>query len=117
MELQSTLERYAVQLKNVPRTLVSVAGVVQKMMKTLYDAHFPDAENHRPRAQPGLSRQRHSHDRVALGIHRGRQRTWLDIGGSRQPNCDPFFRAYPKGRAPIDADAISGGPVKASVGL
>lgn len=52
MELQSTLEHYALQLKNVPRTLVSVAGVVQKMMKTLYDAHFPDAENHRPGRNP-----------------------------------------------------------------
>lgn len=42
MELQYTLERYALQLKNVPRTLgVSVAGVVQKLMKTLDDAHFP----------------------------------------------------------------------------
>ena len=27
MKLQSTLEHYALQLKNVPRTLVSVAGV------------------------------------------------------------------------------------------
>ena len=52
MELQSTLEQYALQLKNVPRTLVNVAGVVQKMMKTLYDAHFPDAENHRPGRNP-----------------------------------------------------------------
>ena len=48
MELQSTLETYALQLKNVPRTLISVAAVVQKMMKTLYDAHFPNAENRRP---------------------------------------------------------------------
>ena len=52
MELQSTLEHYGLQLKNVPRTLVSVAGVVQKMMKTLYDVHFPDAENHRPGPNP-----------------------------------------------------------------
>ena len=41
MELQYTLEHFAVQLKNAPRSLISVAGVVQKMMKTLYDAHFP----------------------------------------------------------------------------
>ena len=52
MELQSTLEQYALQLKNVPRTLVSVAGVVEKIMKTLYDAHFPDAENHRSGRNP-----------------------------------------------------------------
>ena len=52
MDGQYTLEAYALQLKNVPRTLVAVAGVVQKIMKTLYDAHFPDAENHRPGPNP-----------------------------------------------------------------
>ena len=52
MELQSTLEAYALQLKNVPRTLVAVAGVVQQLMKTLYDAHFPDAEHRRPGRNP-----------------------------------------------------------------
>ena len=57
MDLQYTLEQYALQLKNVPRTLV------EKIMKTLYDIHFPEAENHRP--GPMLPRQRHSHSRVA----------------------------------------------------
>ena len=53
MDLQSTLETYALHLKNVPRTLlVSVASVVQKIMKTLYDAHFPNAEDHRPGRTP-----------------------------------------------------------------
>ena len=53
MDLQYTLEAYAMQLKNVPRTLVvSVAGVVQKIMKTLYDVHFPNAENRRPGPTP-----------------------------------------------------------------
>lgn len=52
MDLQYTLERYALQLKNVPRTLVEVASVVQRIMKTLYDAHFPDAENRRPGRNP-----------------------------------------------------------------
>ena len=52
MELQYTLERYALQLKNVPRTLIEVASVVQKIMKTLYDVHFPDAENRRPGRNP-----------------------------------------------------------------
>ena len=52
MDLQSTLEAYALQLKNVPRTLVAVASVVQKIMKTLYDVHFPDAENRRPGRNP-----------------------------------------------------------------
>lgn len=33
MELQSTLERYALQLKNQPRTRLTVAGVVQKITK------------------------------------------------------------------------------------
>ncbi|MDE0011015.1 MAG: IS982 family transposase [Candidatus Poribacteria bacterium] len=55
MDLQYTLEQYALQLKNVPRTLVAVAGVVQKIMKTLYDVHFPDAENHRPGPNPDCS--------------------------------------------------------------
>lgn len=52
MDLQYTLETYALQLKNAPRTLVAVASVVQKIMKTLYDAHFPDAENRRPGRNP-----------------------------------------------------------------
>ena len=52
MDLQYTLQDYALQLKNTPRTLVVVAGVVQKIMKTLYDAHFPDAENRRPGRNP-----------------------------------------------------------------
>lgn len=52
MSLQYTLEHYALQLKNIPRTLVAVADVVQKMMKTLYDAHFPNAEAHRPGRNP-----------------------------------------------------------------
>ena len=52
MELQYTLEAHALQLKNVPRTLVAVASVVQKIMKTLYDADFPNAENRRPGRNP-----------------------------------------------------------------
>ena len=52
MELQSTLEHYALQLKNKPRTLLTVAGVFQKIMKTVYDAHFPNAEDHRPGRNP-----------------------------------------------------------------
>ena len=52
MDLQYTLEHYALQLKTVPRTLVAVAGVVQKMMKVLYDTHFPNAENRRPGRNP-----------------------------------------------------------------
>ena len=52
MNLQYTLEQYVLQLKNTPRTPVAVASVVQKMMKTLYDAHFPNAENRRPGRNP-----------------------------------------------------------------
>ena len=52
MDLQYTLEQYVLPLKNTPRTLLGVAGVVQKMMKTLYDAHFPNAENRRPGRNP-----------------------------------------------------------------
>jgi hypothetical protein len=52
MDGQYTLEQYVLQLKNTPRTLLAVAGVVQKMMKTLYDAHFPNAENRRPGRNP-----------------------------------------------------------------
>ena len=52
MDLQATLQDSALQPKNVPRTLVAVASVVQKIMKTLYDVHFPDAENRRPRRNP-----------------------------------------------------------------
>ena len=52
MELHSTLQGYALQLKNTPRTLVAVAGVVQKLMKTLYDVHFPNAADRRPGRNP-----------------------------------------------------------------
>ena len=52
MDLQYTLQEYVLQLKNTPRTLLAVAGVVQKIMKTLYDAHFPNAENRRPGRNP-----------------------------------------------------------------
>ncbi len=53
MELQSTLEQHVLQLKNVPRTLLAVAGVVQKIMKTLYEvSHFPNAEDRRPGRNP-----------------------------------------------------------------
>ena len=52
MELQSTLEHAALQLKNGPRMLVSVAAVVQQIMKTLYETHFPDAEHRRPGQNP-----------------------------------------------------------------
>ena len=52
MELQYTLEAYAAQLKNKPRTLLNVAGVVQKMMKVIYDRHFPNAEDRRPGRNP-----------------------------------------------------------------
>ena len=52
MDLQYTLENYALQLKNVPRSLVAVARVVQKMMKVLYDTHFVDAETRRPGPNP-----------------------------------------------------------------
>ena len=52
MDLEYTLREYVLQLKNTPRTLLGVAGVVQKIMKTLYDAHFPNAENRRPGRNP-----------------------------------------------------------------
>ena len=74
MDLQYTLQHDAFQLKNVPRTLRGVARVVQKLMKTLYQTHFPDAENRRPGPNPEVSRLRPSHYRVASRIHRGSQR-------------------------------------------
>lgn len=52
MELQSTLEHFALQVKNVPCTLGAVAGVVRKIMKLLYETHFPYAESHRPGRNP-----------------------------------------------------------------
>ena len=47
MDLQYTLEQFALQLKTKPRTLRNVAKVFQKIMKTLYETHFPNAEVHR----------------------------------------------------------------------
>lgn len=52
MELQYTLKHYVLQLKNKPRTLINVAGVVQQIMKTVYDVHFPNAEARRPGRNP-----------------------------------------------------------------
>lgn len=52
MDLQFTLQRYALQLKNQPRTLRRVARVFQKIMKTLYDTYFPNAEARRRGRNP-----------------------------------------------------------------
>ena len=52
MDLQFTLQRYALQLKNQPRTLKRVARVFQKIIKTLYETHFPNAEARRPGPNP-----------------------------------------------------------------
>ena len=52
MDLQFTLQRYALQLKNKPRTLKQVARVFQKIMKVLYETHFPNAEARRPGPNP-----------------------------------------------------------------
>ena len=53
MDLHSTLQAQALQLKNTPRTLLAVAEVVQKIMKTLYEvSHFPNAADRRPGRNP-----------------------------------------------------------------
>ena len=52
MDLQFTLQRYALQLKNQPRTLRRVAPVFEKLTKTLYETHFPNAEARRPGRNP-----------------------------------------------------------------
>ena len=52
MDLQFTLQRLALQLKNKSRTLKQVAPVFQKMMKILYETHFPNAEARRPGPNP-----------------------------------------------------------------
>ena len=52
MDGQFTLQRYALQLKNQPRTLRRVAPVFQQIMKTLYETHFPNAEARRPGRNP-----------------------------------------------------------------
>ncbi len=52
MDLQSTLVQHVLQLKHVPRPRLAVAGVVQKIMKTLYEAHFRNAEDRRPGRNP-----------------------------------------------------------------
>ena len=39
MDVQSTLQCAALQLKNKPRTLRRVARVFQQIMKTLYDTY------------------------------------------------------------------------------
>ena len=52
MDLEYTLQRFALQLKNKPRTLSRVARVFQKIMKTLYDTYFPNAEARRPGPNP-----------------------------------------------------------------
>ena len=52
MNLQYTLQRFALQLKNKPRTLKRVARVFEKIMKTLYDTYFRNAEARRPGLTP-----------------------------------------------------------------
>ena len=52
MDLQSTLQRAALQLKNKPHTLCRVARVFQKIMKTFYDTYFPNAEARRRGPNP-----------------------------------------------------------------
>ena len=52
MDLQYILERIALQLKNKPRTLKQVARVFQKIIKTLYETHFRNAEARRPGPNP-----------------------------------------------------------------
>ena len=52
MDLQYTLQRFTLQLENKPRTLKRVARVFQKIMKTLYDTYFPNAEARRPGPNP-----------------------------------------------------------------
>ncbi len=48
MDLQDTIEKYVMQLKNVQRTLKGVAKVCPQIMATLYDANFPGVEAFRP---------------------------------------------------------------------
>ena len=50
--LTVTLQRYALQLKNQPRTLRRVARGFQKIMKTLYYTYFPNAEARRRGPNP-----------------------------------------------------------------
>ena len=52
MDGQYTLQRFALQLKNQPRTLRRVARVFQKIIKELYDTYFPNAEAGRPGPLP-----------------------------------------------------------------
>ena len=64
MDLHSTLQDYALQLKNTPRTLLAVSEVVQKIMKTLYEAHFPNADEDR---RPGRNPECPDSDILAIG--------------------------------------------------
>ena len=52
MDGQYTLQRYASQLKNQPRTLRRGARVFQNIMKVLYDTYFPNAEVRHPGPNP-----------------------------------------------------------------
>ena len=48
MDLQNTLEKHVMQLKNKHRTLRNVALVVKEITATLYESYFPGAEKLRP---------------------------------------------------------------------
>ena len=48
MDLQDTIEKYVMQLKNENHTLRTVVKVCKLIMATLYDTYFPDAEALRP---------------------------------------------------------------------
>ena len=48
MDLQNTLEKHGMQLKNKPRTLRNVVLVVRNITATLYNTYFPGVEELRP---------------------------------------------------------------------
>ena len=100
----------------MPRTLVvSVAGVVRKIMKLLYETHFPNAENHRLGRNPDCP----DSDILAIG--------WLleYIGADSEPSgyrrlktqLRTVSRACLNARVSIDADGIYRQPTKGSLGL
>ena len=115
MELQYTLEAYAAQLKNKPRTLLNVASVVQKMMKVIYDRHFPNAEDSGPGRNPDapdsdiltIAWKPLEYIGVSESEHARYQRLKVQL--------QALFRLSRSGRVSIDADAILWLPLKSFV--
>ena len=112
MDLQDTIEKYVMQLKNVQRTLKGVAKVCPQIMATLYDANFPGVEAFRP----GPKSRCPDSDIICI--------SWLlelvgkdsELAGYKmiKAECGDIFPNLPEGRVSIEGGGTYAAQVKNS---